>query len=104
LPFFSDETVRTLGLLDPEDGTKDKTDLPYIRLHRLVAPPGTIHEQNAEGINGKGPYRNIAFNGFAYSLLGPTVAHVTAHWISDYFTGAIDLPDQQSIEQGIVDS
>lgn len=101
MPFFSDETVRTLGLLDTEDGIKDKTDLPYIRLHRLIAPPGTIHKQNAEGIR---PYRNIAFNGFAYSLLGPTVAHVTAHWISDYFAGAIDPPDQQSIEQGIVDS
>lgn len=101
LPFFSDETVRILGLLAPEDSTEDKTDLPYIRLHRLAAPPGTIHEQNAEGIDGKGPCRNIAFNGFAYSLLGPTVAHVTAHWISDYFAGAIHLPDQQSVEQGI---
>jgi len=101
LPFFSDETVRILGLLDSEDSPKDKTDLPYIRLHRLIAPPGTIHEQNAKGTNGKGPYRNIAFNGFGYSLLSPTVAHVTAHWISDYFTGAIDLPDQQSVERGI---
>ncbi|KAI9776763.1 MAG: monooxygenase [Geoglossum umbratile] len=101
LPFFSDETIRILGLLAPEDSAKDKTDLPYIRLHRLVVPPGATCKQDVEVTNDKGPYRNIAFNGFASNLLSPTVAYVTAHWISDYFSGAIDLPDQQSIEQGI---
>jgi hypothetical protein len=46
------------------------------------------------------PYRNIAFNGFAYSLLNPTVAFVTAHWISDYFVGRTQFPPQSVIDRG----
>ncbi|KAF2462743.1 FAD/NAD(P)-binding domain-containing protein [Lindgomyces ingoldianus] len=46
------------------------------------------------------PYRNIAFNGFAYSLLNPTVSFVCAHWIAEYFQGLIILPDAESIERG----
>ena len=48
-----------------------------------------------------GPYRNIAFNGFAYSLLNPTVAFVTAQWISDYFSGRTQMPPQDKIDRGM---
>ena len=94
LPFFSDTTLRDLGLLRPEEKISDNTDLPYIRLYRVIAPPSTVNP------SAKGPYRNIAFNGFAYSLLNPTVAHVTANWICDYFAGVIASPDATHVEQG----
>lgn len=88
-----------MGLVRPVTVIEDKTDLPYIRLHRLAVPPGAANTSPAKSV-AKRAGRNIAFNGFAYSLLNPSVAHVTAHWISDYFTGAIALPDQASIERG----
>ncbi|KAF2791053.1 FAD/NAD(P)-binding domain-containing protein, partial [Melanomma pulvis-pyrius CBS 109.77] len=46
------------------------------------------------------PYRNIAFNGFAYSLLNPTVSFVAAHWIAAYFLGQIPLSRPSEIEHG----
>ena len=41
---------------------------------------------------------------FAYSLLNPTVAHVTAHWISDYFLDRIHLPCGTEIDQSKPDT
>jgi dimethylaniline monooxygenase (N-oxide forming) len=81
------------------DSIDDMNDLPYIRLWRLIVPPETIHRQFDTAGLAK-PYRNIAFNGFAYSLLNPTVAFVAANWISDYFTTGIQLPPQEEIKQG----
>jgi dimethylaniline monooxygenase (N-oxide forming) len=80
---------------DPID---DLNDLDYIRLYRLIAPPRTIHPSGTG--NSPRPYRNIALNGFAYSLLNPTVAFVAAHWISDYFRGGIHAPPQAEIDAG----
>ena len=88
-----------LGLVKPKDAILNMADLPYIRLYRLIVPPGSA--QMVPGIDGAKPYRNIAFNGFAYSLLNPTVAHVTANWISDYFSGVIHMPDLVDMEQSI---
>ncbi|KAF1978687.1 FAD/NAD(P)-binding domain-containing protein [Bimuria novae-zelandiae CBS 107.79] len=47
-----------------------------------------------------GPFRNIAFNGFAYSLLNPTVAYVSAHWIADYFSGNLYIPSSSVVQKG----
>lgn len=33
-------------------------------------------------------------------MLNPTVAHVTANWISDYFSGAVDIPEPAVVEEG----
>lgn len=97
LPFFSQDTIEALGLLKPGAVAEDNTDLSYIRLYRLVIPPGTA--QPSEASNRHMPHRNIAFNGFAYSLLNPTVAHVSAHWISDYFLDRIPVPGGAEVDQ-----
>ena len=75
-----------MGLVEKSDLIEDLNDLEYIKLYRLIVPPGR--------------HPNIAFNGFAYSLLNPTVAFITAHWISDYFTGHIQLPPQGIMNEG----
>lgn len=91
--------LQTLGLVKPGDAVLNSADLPYIRLYRLIVPPGSTHI--VSGTDNKGPFQNIAFNGFAYSLLNPTVAHITANWISDYFSGVINVPDLADVKQGI---
>ncbi|KAI9857449.1 MAG: monooxygenase [Trichoglossum hirsutum] len=99
LPFFSPETLGALGVIDAADPIPiDTSNLPRITLFRLIVPPKSIHSTHREG-DGSIPARNIAFNGFAYSLLNPTVMHVTAHWIVDYFTGNIEIPGQEAVEQ-----
>ncbi|KAK6612540.1 hypothetical protein H4I96_01753 [Botrytis cinerea] len=103
LPFLSKSLLEDLGLVARGDLARipNTEDLPYIRLHRLVVPPEAIHQSSSRTTENSKPYRNIAFNGFAYSLLNPTVAFVTANWISDYFGGKISLPRQDRIEADI---
>ena len=98
MPFFSPPLLHDLGLVSSSDAIDDLNNLPYIRLYRLIAPPHAVHPP----VTGKSPrpYRNIALNGFAYSLLNPTVAFVAAHWISDYFRGGIQAPPQDVIDEG----
>lgn len=103
LPFFSNQTCQLLGILKPEDASCDKNDLPYVRLYRLVVPPGYAKPGEQQFPHAENGLRNIAFNGYAYSLLNPTVAHVTAHWISDLFSGRIKLPTRQMIEKEVDD-
>lgn len=93
--------MEALGLLKPGAVAEDNTDLSNIRLYRLIIPPGTA--QPSEASNRRMPHRNIAFNGFAYSLLNPTVAHVTAHWISDYFCDRVPVPGGAEIDQSKTD-
>lgn len=94
--------LRDLGLVKDVDlnALTDTNDLPYIELYRLIVPPKTAHRHSSAEEQKNMPYRNIAFNGFAYSLLNPTVAFVSAHWISEYFSGDINIPPQQEIDKG----
>ncbi len=97
LPFFSEETCQQLGLLRNGERACNKTDFPYIRLYRLIVPPGTTTSDKQSDSGVVTPQQRTAFNGFAYSLLNPTVAHVTAHWISDYFTGRVRVSSQSRL-------
>jgi hypothetical protein len=92
-PFMSDKLLNQLGLTTHPSASRD--GLPSVKLYRLIAPPRTLHHGRASE-----PRRNIAFNGFAYSLLNPTVGFVAAHWIAEYLLGRIPIPAPKQVEQG----
>ncbi|KAF2685266.1 FAD/NAD(P)-binding domain-containing protein [Lentithecium fluviatile CBS 122367] len=94
-PFFTSSTLQQLGITRAPF-ICNPNDLPFMKLHRLIVPPTTTHPNYITS----NPCRSIAFNGFAYSLLNPTVAYVSAHWIADYFLGKMDLPDAKSMIAG----
>ncbi|KAF1996431.1 FAD/NAD(P)-binding domain-containing protein [Amniculicola lignicola CBS 123094] len=95
-PFFTPSTLKQLGLLDKHmqspNSQYSQHNLPYLKLHRLIVPAPTTQVQEKSM-----PHRNIAFNGFAYSLLNPTVSFVAAHWIAEYFQGRIAMADPETI-------
>ena len=66
LPFFSDTSFRDLGPVNHDEPVFDNTDLPYIRLYRVIIPPSTSNPFTAKGIGLRGPYRNMALNGCAH--------------------------------------
>lgn len=90
-PFFTTSTAQTLGLIDSLN--TDMENLPQMNLYRLIAPPATVNPQSSGT-----PNRNIAFSGFAYSFLNPTVMHVAAHWIANYFNGLIPMPSKEVLK------
>ena len=99
LPFFSGDMLQRLGLVQKNDHIADTCDIPYLRLYKVIVPPSTMHGRSGTGSS---PSGNIAFNGFAYSLLNPTVAFVTAHWIAEYFEGNLSIPNRDDVEKGIL--
>ena len=85
--------MQVLGLISETSTNCDA--LPYLKLYRLLVPPKTVHPEFVAA-----PYRNIAFNGFAYSFLNPTVSFVSAHWIAEYFLGLVSVPSLGQVQQG----
>ncbi|KAF2108455.1 hypothetical protein BDV96DRAFT_652707 [Lophiotrema nucula] len=95
-PFFSPCTLDQLGLESARKPQVDPNNLPSMKLYRLIVPPCTVTTHNPTQ-----PHRNIAFNGFAYSLLNPAVCFVSAHWIAEYFLGQIPIPSLMEIQKDI---